>query len=507
MFSSISLKNFKSFKLLDNMKIKPITVLCGANSCGKSSILQSILLLKQTKESRSINQSLLLNGNHIHLGDAGNVVYGKDGKSSVTLKYDFSFTSQKLMFGGVPRKRGAPVAYLADFLIPPAARRVKNAEHVLSIEVAFNASEKRRSYIQTAEISLFRAGVTSYGDEGGPISGSTVEVFGKPGAYSIQWNHLHIPHMPTKAGGSARRGLSKKASIYFENLNPVYRIQNENDIKERDSMPPEVRWFLRAVDDFLAGVCERVSYIGPLREEPARRYVYENEIIEIGSKGENAAYIFQTEQDLILRNHFFKHDGSGFVYKEELEISLSEAMSKWLVSMGIKGFKPDYHRDIIRLDMDADSSHGTRVNIADVGFGVSQIFPILLEGLRMPKNGTLVLEQPEIHLHPSLQMKMADYFIAMALSGKNMVIETHSDHIINRLVRRVIESDESELSDLLSIYFVNNSVDGAYLTEVEVDPFHGIVNWPNGFFDQGADELEMIMRAGISKRAKRRGNE
>lgn len=168
--------------------------------------------------------------------------------------------------------------------------------------------------------------------------------------------------------------------------------------------------------------------------------------------------------------------------------------------MNIKGFEPDLQSEIIQLKMDTNSNCVTKVNIADVGFGVSQIFPILLEGLRMQKNGTLLLEQPEIHLHPNLQMQMADYFISLALSKKNLIIETHSDHIINRLVRRIVEDKNSELDNLISIYFVSNSDKGAKLEEVIIDPLRGIANWPVGFFDQTATEQEKIMLAGIKKR-------
>ena len=72
------------------------------------------------------------------------------------------------------------------------------------------------------------------------------------------------------------------------------------------------------------------------------------------------------------------------------------------------------------------NSSGVEVSLPDVGFGVSQILPILVECLRVKEGETIILEQPEIHLHPSLQSKLADFFICMAKSGKNLVIETHS---------------------------------------------------------------------------------
>jgi predicted ATPase len=168
--------------------------------------------------------------------------------------------------------------------------------------------------------------------------------------------------------------------------------------------------------------------------------------------------------------------------------------------MQIRGFRVESLKEIIHVSLNANSAEKTSVSIADVGFGVSQVFPILLEGLRIEKGTTLILEQPEIHLHPKLQMFLSDYLLSLALSRKGVIVETHSDHMINRLVRRIVEDTSHNLDDLVQIYFVKNSENGSIVEPVEIDPVRGIVNWPEEFFDQGVNELEEIMRAGIQKR-------
>jgi predicted ATPase len=120
----------------------------------------------------------------------------------------------------------------------------------------------------------------------------------------------------------------------------------------------------------------------------------------------------------------------------------------------------------------------------------------------MDKGNTLLLEQPEIHLHPNLQMQLSDYFISLALSGKNIIAETHSDHIINRLVRRIVEDEKYNLKDLIGIYFIKPSENGAIFEEIEISDNKGITNWPIDFFDQTANEQMKIMQAGIKKRKK-----
>ncbi len=89
MITRISLENFKGFKTLNNMKIKPVTVLCGTNSCGKTSLLQSILLMRQTLESQNPNQTLLLNGRFVSLGKFEDIIFEKDSDKAVTFEFSF----------------------------------------------------------------------------------------------------------------------------------------------------------------------------------------------------------------------------------------------------------------------------------------------------------------------------------------------------------------------------------------------------------------------------------
>jgi predicted ATPase len=236
-----------------------------------------------------------------------------------------------------------------------------------------------------------------------------------------------------------------------------------------------------------------------LREEPSRRYIYEDEITEIGVKGENAPYIYLIDKDKPLSNHYF-YDTKSNSFKPKRNMTLSNAVDEWLDLMNIKGLKSELINDIVYLNLNSSYTSKTRVSIADVGFGVSQIFPILLEGLRMPQRHTLLLEQPEIHLHPNLQMQLSDYFIALALSGKKVMVETHSDHIINRLVRRIVEDDTGTLKDLIGIYFISATDSGSVYEEVCIDEKFGVTNWPVDFFDQTALEQEKILKAGIKKR-------
>jgi predicted ATPase len=222
--------------------------------------------------------------------------------------------------------------------------------------------------------------------------------------------------------------------------------------------------------------------------------------------GENAPFLYDNEKDNLVANASLLNPQTDTFYTPEQAISIEKAIDFWFSYMGIKGFKNEEFKSRIYLSLNSSPYDQTEIDISQVGFGVSQMFPILLEGLRMPVGGTLLLEQPEIHLHPNLQMQMADFLLSLAHSGKGVIAETHSDHIVNRLVRRIVEDETGTLKDMIAIYFIRPSDDGAICEPVEIDDTRGIVNWPKDFFDQAANEQMRIMQAGLKKRRNLKNN-
>jgi predicted ATPase len=507
MLEKISLKNFKAFSSLENLDIKPITILSGTNSCGKSSLLQSILLLKQTLESQSLNQTLLLNGRFVRLGTFENIIFHKKAENKVELK--FSFSIRKEDFPSIQKKRILPLDIFLRELFPseelPRSTRDRGAEYFISYKVVLKTivSKSRKYQLKPVLVDEIELITKVIGKDKEVLSQSFVTVNYKDGdSYDLSWENVRTRYYRVTDSNSEElenKG-SKVVKIEFSNLFPTAITSSEAEEPKHRSSYRDAYIVLRRANDFLQGLLSSYSYIGPLREEPSRRYIYENEIIEIGNKGENAAYIYLSEGEKSISEHYFYNPKTDSFERSEKKLKLSEAVQKWLDLMNIKKFSPEPQQEIIYLNLNASPLDSTRVSIADVGFGVSQVFPIVLEGLRMPRGSTLLLEQPEIHLHPNLQMDMADYFISLALSGKRVVVETHSDHIINRLVRRIVEDETSKLSQLIKIYFVGLTENGSSCEEICIDETLGIVNWPDSFFDQVAKEQQKIMLAGLKKR-------
>jgi len=520
MIEGISLQNFKAFKNLPLLQARPITVLCGTNSSGKSSILQSILLLKQTFESQSPNQTMLLNGRFVHLGVFENIVHQKDLQQSVTFDFSFQLSPQDVV-----RSRGShsiPLnLYLENLILGPGRgiAATTEANYTLHYKVSVKsavgdgrATEGKKAPVRPVIVDHLECRIQRRtGEEGHLVETSVGLALGPDGAYVATWSGLPNPfaRRPREDQDSESQpssGVLGELSVEVANLFPISINLRSSKVKreEQGEVPTALVWFFRMLNDILLGIFSSYTYIGPLREEPSRRYIYEDEIVEIGIKGENAAYIYLTEQERTLPDHYVPSGNEAEPFIMKRRPRLSTAVNQWLDIMDIHELKPEATNEVISLNLNASTSPRTRVNIADVGFGVSQIFPIIVEGLRMPKGNTLLLEQPEIHLHPNLQMQMADYFLCLALSGKKVIVETHSDHIVNRLVRRIVEDKGQGLSKLVGMFFVRASSSGSVVEEVQINENEGVVNWPRDFFDQTANEQERIIQAAVRRREERR---
>jgi len=135
------------------------------------------------------------------------------------------------------------------------------------------------------------------------------------------------------------------------------------------------------------------------------------------------------------------------------------------------------------------------VKLTDVGFGVSQVLPVIVECFYVPENSIVIFEQPEIHLHPRVQAELADLFVDAVRARENnaprnvqFIIESHSEHFLRRLQRRIAEEQLSR--DEAALYFVDTGPSGAQIRELDVDDYGNIRNWPDGFF---GDEMEDLL--------------
>jgi predicted ATPase len=226
-----------------------------------------------------------------------------------------------------------------------------------------------------------------------------------------------------------------------------------------------------------------LSYVGPLREAFERFYQPLGHVpTDVGITGRRAP-------DIVIG----RHDEPDF----------RAWLTRWLREFGFRGgFEVSpATTGVHRIDVRA-TAKGTPVNIADSGFGLSQVLPFIVHGVHAPTNSLLVAEQPEIHLNPRLHRKLADLFAAMIKLQRNILVETHSEHFVTR-VRSLVAAGKLAPSDV-SLLYVEKRGQQSTVREVNLLEDGSIPEgqWPAGFFDEAMREAVELLRARRSVRAK-----
>ena len=239
-----------------------------------------------------------------------------------------------------------------------------------------------------------------------------------------------------------------------------------------------------------------IAYLGPLRERPERSYMWNRQSPgDLGSRGEHAVHALLASANSRSKRREGEEGGQGW---------LVEKVSSWLSRMGVA--------DALLLERQGRSRYfevlveaeHRRANIVDVGFGVSQVLPMLVLAYFVPRGATILAEQPEIHLHPRAQVGLAELLVEVAKErGVQFLVETHSEYMFRRL--QYLIADEKLGEQECRLYFVDRDDDrSARLERLEVDGFGRVANWPKNFFGDTIGETERQMRRMIERSARTR---
>jgi hypothetical protein len=240
----------------------------------------------------------------------------------------------------------------------------------------------------------------------------------------------------------------------------------------------------------LVRALEGALYIGPLRQIPSR-----SELLE--SSDTNASWA-----DGLGAWHALLRDGGPLLERTNAWLARMRAGCSIVVqrledpSATDDARAADYGAAVVRRLL-LDVGGASTVLPREVGAGISQLVPVVV-ALTHPRKGRLVfVEQPELHIHPALQVEIGDLLIEAA-ADKQIIVETHSEHVILRLLRRIRETHEGTLAagvprfhpDNLSVLYIDRSGQGVMVRRLRVDASGEFVDrWPKGFFEERTEEL------------------
>lgn len=373
MITEISLGQFKCFETL-NLPVKPLTLLSGTNASGKSSVLQSLVLLHQTMHDHEWATRLMLNGKELKLGTVSDLVNKISGRRSLEI------------------------------------------------------------------------GITGEAD-------------------SYHWSLV---------------GERSDMSMAISNVS-VNGEQISNPHKLHFLAPEEM-----ASPSTLLESIRNLTYITAERVGPREIYNLEDEqeVNTVGKSGEHAVGLLYNGRDngvlfdLVIEGipptRLRQVEAYMQTFFPGCGLTVQKVPQANAITLGLRtSEETDYHRPV------------------HVGFGFTQVFPIIVAALSAKAGDVILIENPEVHLHPAGQALMGQFLANVSKAGVQVILETHSDHILNG-IRRSVKSKGIEADAVAIHFFRPRSVEVAQVHSPQIDENGNLDTWPEGFFDQFDKDMDFF---------------
>ncbi len=425
MITELRAQNFKSWKDTGELRFAPITGFFGANSSGKTSILQVLLMLKQTVEHSTKqwdewisfgNKSSLVN-----LGSFDDVIHQHSQDLSLGVSVSWKLSEE-----------------------------LKINRH-LTDSLSFSTSIGKTYDLPVLESYSYSANGQKW---------------------QVEWNSqgwkFKFPDFLVKTG------------------DPIYsagEIETHPFSFYKIHIPDNHHETLLPLIGSLESLFNRIFYLGPLRDNPRTHYNWRGKPPEgVGRHGEEMV---------------------SALFSSRLQSSdLDEHVPKWLQSLGlIDSYRlaPVPRTERAYEFLVTKHKGGPEVRLTDVGFGVSQVLPVLILCYYAPEGSILILEQPEAHLHPKVQSELGDVLID-AVKSRNLqiILESHSEHLLHRVMRRTAE-EQLCVGDT-ALYFCQINEGVSEIEPLQVDEYGNIGNWPQEFFGDVTGDLIKQGRAEMDRR-------
>ncbi|MDH3890583.1 MAG: DUF3696 domain-containing protein [candidate division Zixibacteria bacterium] len=456
MIRDLKIGNFKCWSDTGTIRMSPITLFFGTNSSGKSSIGQFLMMLRQTVDSPDRKAVFYTGGKNsaVQLGSYQDMVYQRDSGASISFDYTWdlasslkikdpislkSFTGTQLEFAAVAGMKDEGQKTL---ILNQLKYILKDDEETaLSIQMALRQTTRIEYEVDAENYTLVR-----------------------------NQGRAWYPKSPVRF-----YGFPDEVVAYYQN---AAFVQELNLVHE----------------NLFRSLC----YLGPLRTKAERLYSWTGtEPEQVGYSGENTVAAMLAA----------KNRKISFGYKQTAK-PFQQLIAEELTKMGlIERFQVNAiskQRQEYEVKVCTKGSEDW-VDLPDVGFGVSQVLPVLVQCFYAPRNSIIIMEQPEIHLHPSAQAALADVMIDVMNSREDgsdrniqLIVETHSEHFLRRLQRRIAEGTIS--TNKVSAYFSDVSKMPARLDTLQIDMFGNIMNWPENFFGDDMGDITAQAKAAMEKR-------
>lgn len=464
MITDLHAENFKSWRDAGDLRLAPLTGLFGTNSSGKTSILQLLLMLKQTVESPDRKRVLNMGDEYslVDLGTFSDILHEHRSQEPLKLSLSWTLPGRKTVYD--PERESTALFKIAELSFG-----------VEISESSFGVSTQEQSKRPVVETFSYEFAGNEFGMRrvpgGKPEKDEYELIHGAYPARRVVGRPWPLP-TPVKC-----YGFPDEAIGYYQNTGflPDFALAFEQ-------------------------LFTRVAYLGPLRKYPQRSYIWGGERpVDVGWEGDDAVAALLAARSE--RRMSGRGRGKGRRYK-----LVEDRVLDWLREMRlIDSFRLEpiaQDRKIYEFRVKTTKA-GPEVLITDVGFGVSQLLPVLVLCYYVEEGSTIILEQPEIHLHPSVQAWLADVLIDVVKErGVQIIVESHSEHLLRRLQRRVAE--EEIASNDTALYFCRLEDGESRIEKLDVDSCGNIRNWPRDFFgDELGDLAAMTEAAMVRERALR----
>lgn len=546
------LRNFKAFAASNSIPLRPITLVYGPNSSGKSSALQSLLLLKQTLDESETPDTLLLpKGNLVDLGGYREFVHRHDPDRPFSIRLNLQIEPRppsqgatdiiqylgvrqvglRITFGYDQQAANALVQEFEFFVndlskplckyslsqlslaeldqlrtriplrIGQASQICKGTELNLShpfIEklAEFERSQQisrhsREELLQSLQVFQKQLQMiedleanANHGPSSNPGRPPKRRVNRLPDKEPLQeqvrmiQRQLNLMNRPVQEILRSMQERHQRTYLIARNFLPgeieVATLEEERDLL-RPAFPPRAGSPLIRIcaqtSLLFRAFLEKLVYLGPLREFPERHYVFSGNVTgQVGKTG-------RLVPDVLFKNR-------GLLEKVNQQLTAFGIGYKLIIT----GSPTGELNDVFSLRL-VDSKTGVNASILDVGFGISQVLPVIVQAM-LSSGKTLCIEQPEIHLHPRLQAEIGSLLVACTKApySNRFIVETHSQHMILRIQRLIREKQIS--NNEVSVIYVDKDVSGSQCLELRIDKDGDFVDeWPDGFFEEGYREI------------------